>query len=478
MTKNEKEIIALSKLIVQCFNTKNSRNLKRIIKNKPINLLIDSMESLDNFEILNYFLFCSIGLRIGEIFISLSYENKILILNSANNKLIRDIFDDIEIDDIYELINDLPKKEFKKVIITISSDIRKKLISLSRYEEGEVGSLMNTSFVKFNSEITISQAVKIIKENKEEIELSGIIFIIDDDEKLVGQIQIYDILFEKKRNLKLKRIMNKNFVSINNHEEIEKLVNLFQKYELGIIPVVSDDEKLLGFINDSDVISIIQEEITEDIYKMYGINELDKPYIRTRVFDIVKSRIIWLILLMIASSFTSMALEGLQEWAGPFSTLLLVPIIPVISGTSGNAGSQSAATIIRSLSVGEITTKDYRKIFYKEFLVSLIMGLILALINFVRLIIYYQIFPLNFSEGLMPGMNKDIASVIISLGISLALFIAIILSKIVGSFLPLLAMKLKIDPAAMASPLLTTIIDTITVSILFLIGSGIIFLIV
>ncbi|MGL4647380.1 MAG: magnesium transporter [Mycoplasmoidaceae bacterium] len=484
MNKYEKEVITLSKLIVQAYNIKNSRNLKRIIKNKPINLLVDSIEHINDYEVLKYFLFCSINIRLGEIFISLSYENKVKVINSDSNKLIKDIFNDIEIDDIYELINELPKPEFKKVIVAISSTVRKKLISLSTYDEGEVGSIMNTSQVKLNGELTISKAVKIIEEKKDEIELNGMIYIIDDQEKLIGQIHIYDILLEKKRSLKLKKMMNKNFVTIQNNDDIEDLIVLFQKYELRMIPVVNKEEVLVGFVNDSDIISLVNEEATEDIYKMYGINELDKPYVRTRVLDIVKSRVVWLILLMIVSSFTSMALEGLQDWGGSIissglSTFVLVPIIPVISGTSGNAGSQAAATIIRSLSIGEIKTKDYRKVFYKEFLVSLVIGLSLAAVNFVRLIIYYQIFPIHFTnaggENILTNYSVDVATLIICAGISCALFLAILLSKFVGSFLPLLAMKIKIDPAAMASPLLTTIIDTLTVSILFLIGTGIIY---
>lgn len=483
MKQEKKEILFLSKIISQNYTQKNTRNLKKVIRNKPINILIESIENINDFETLNFFLFCAIKIRLGEIFLSLSYDNKMEVIRNGSSKLIKEIFDDLEADDLYEILNNLPKKEFKKTLFIISSEVRKEFIKLSRYEEGEVGSIMNSSFVELHCDLTISKAVKVIEDNKEDLELNGFIYVIDSNKKLVGKIYIYDILLRKERNLQIKKIMNKAFVSINNHEKIDNLLVMFQKYDLKEIPVVNSEDVLLGFIDDSDVISALKEETTEDIYKMYGINELDKPYSRTRVIDIVKSRILWLILLMIASTFTSIALEQLQDlsnnWTGgTLSTLILVPIIPVISGTSGNAGSQSAASIIRGLSIGDIGIKEYKKVVYKEFLVALTIGATLAIVNFLRLMIYYQIFPIDLSNN--PGIKWNVTefAAIISLGISAALFIAVLLSKFVGSILPIIAMKVKIDPASMASPLLTTIIDTITISILFLLGSGIIFALV
>ncbi|MGL5640075.1 MAG: magnesium transporter [Mycoplasmoidaceae bacterium] len=480
MKQDKKEIYSLSKIIQQNYAQKNTRNLKKIIKNKPINILIESIENINDFEVLNFFLFCAIKIRIGEIFISLSYDNKLEVIRKSASKLIKEIFDDLESDDLYEILDNLPKKEFKKTLFIISPNVREEFLKLSRYEEGEVGSIMNSSFVELYSDLTISKAVKIIENNKDDLELNGFIYVIDNNKKLVGQIYIYDILLRKERNIQIKKIMNKAFVSINNHEKIENLLVLFQKYDLKEIPVVNSDNVLLGFIDDSDVISALKEGTTEDIYKMYGINELDTPYSRTRVIDIFKSRILWLILLMIASTFTSIALEQLQglseSWTGgAFSTLILVPIIPVISGTSGNAGSQTAASIIRSLSIGDIGIKEYKKIIYKEFLVALAIGTTLATVNFLRLMIYYQIFPIDLSSNPEIKWSSLEFSAIISCGISFALLLAILLSKFVGSILPILAVKVNIDPASMASPLLTTIIDTITISILFLLGSGIIY---
>lgn len=480
MKQDKKEILSLSKIISQNYTQKNTRNLKKIIKNKPINILIESIEHINDFEILSFFLFCAIKIRLGEIFVSLSYDNKLEIIRKGASKLINEIFNDLEADDLYEILNNLPKKEFKKTLFIISSDVRKEFIKLSRYEEGEVGSIMNSSFVELYSDLTISKATKVIENNKEDLELNGFIYVIDKNKKLVGQIYIYDILLRKERNLQIKKIMNKAFVSINNHEKIETLIAMFQKYNLKEIPVVNSENVLLGFIDDGDVISALKDETTEDIYKMYGINELDNPYSRTRVIDIFKSRILWLILLMIASTFTSIALEQLQllsgSWiTGTLSSLVLVPIIPVISGTSGNAGSQSAASIIRGLSIGDIKISEYKKVIYKEFLVALMIGITLSLVNFLRLLIYYQIFPIDLSEHPNIRWNSLEFAAIISAGISATLFLAILLSKFVGSFLPILAIKIKIDPASMASPLLTTIIDTITISILFLLGSGIIY---
>ncbi|MGL4617439.1 MAG: CBS domain-containing protein, partial [Mycoplasmoidaceae bacterium] len=267
MKQDKKEIHSLSKIIKQNYAQKNTRNIKKIIKNKPINILIESIESINDFDTLNFFLFCSINIRIGEIFLSLSYENKLEVIRKSASKLIKEIFDDLETDDLYEILDNLPKKEFKKTLFIISPDLREEFLKLSRYEEGEVGSIMNSSFVELYSDLTISKAVKIIENNKDDLELNGFIYVIDNNKKLVGQIYIYDILLRKERNLQIKKIMNKAFVSINNHEKIENLLVLFQKYDLKEIPVVDSQNVLLGFIDDSDVISALKEETTEGIYK-------------------------------------------------------------------------------------------------------------------------------------------------------------------------------------------------------------------
>lgn len=479
MNAKSTNINILSKWLIDAYRTKNEKQIKKIVSSKPINSIVEAIEAIDDIDVVKFVLFSSRNIKIGQLFHFLPFERKVQILESATNKLISEIFNDMEVDDIYEFVMDISSELFRKIILIIDPEIRKQLLLISKYEEGEAGSIMNTSFFRCYEEWNINKAIDQISKSIDKNDFDKFIYVLNKKDQLVGKLEIYEIFLEKKRTKKIKEIMDEAVVSIDTDCEIEEIIQIFQKYNRESIPVVNREGMLVGVIDDNDILPAIQEEITEDIYKMYGITTLENPYARTSVLDIFKSRVIWLMVLMIVSTLTSFAIEYLTKWSNSIlsdalSTAILIPIIPVISGTSGNAGSQSAASVIRALSIGEISKKDYKRVIWREIQVALLMALSLAIFNFIRLLIYYAITnPMKISPSI-DGWG-DIS--IISLAISLCLFISIFLSKTVGAFLPLFAMKINTDPTSMASPMLTTLIDTATTTILFTIGTGIIMLI-
>ena len=474
----------IAKYIRQNYDSHNYRNIKKLIKTKPFNVLIEALEIIDNINIIKYFLVNTISKKhnlLGKFFETLNFEIKLQIIKTSNGKLIKQIFDDLEVNQAFDFLEDIPQELKKKILISISPDVRKDIIKLSKYDEDEIGQIMNPFLLKGELNWTIAEATQYLSDNREEISINGILYIIDEFESLKGSVNIHDVLLEKNKNKLIESIVNKAVIQVSTDEDIEDVILLFQKYDVASIPVINSKNKLVGVISDNDIISAISEETTDDIYKMYGITELTKPYMITRVLTIVKSRIFWLILLMIVSTLTSAMIDlftqlGINLVSG-LTTIFLIPIIPVITGASGNAGSQSAATIIRSLAIGEISSKDYKKVILKEFIVAIIIATILAVINYVRLIIYFSIRFAIVNDTDLTNSAFMITASITSIGISLSLFFAIVLSKMIGSLLPILAIKMNVDPASMASPLLTTIIDTLTTILLFSIGLGFILLV-
>lgn len=485
---------SIIKQMIESYTTHNEKTVKKILRSKAINVVIDALEQIEDIEIIKFVLFAARNLKMGQLFSYLSFDKKVEIIQTSNNKLIKQIFSEIEVDDIYEFILDIEPSLFKKILVSIDPEIRKQLMLLSKYEEGEVGSIMNIAFFKCYEDWTVSKTVKFTSETIDRNDFDKFIYVLDEENKLVGKIVIYDVLLEKKRSKKIKDLMDRAVLSIKTDTEIEEAIQIFQKYDRESIPVVNHENEMVGIITDNDILPALQEEITEDIYKMYGITTSSKSYSRISVLELFKSRIVWLLILMTVATLTSIAIEQLTTWSSKvlgnaLSTLLLVPIIPVISGTSGNAGSQSAASVIRGLSTGEIDKKDYGKIVLKELQVALLIGLSLAIFNFARLLVYYAVFfpPSTIGANVDPSSGNALPSdsladvdswwdiVAISAGISLCLFISISLSKIIGACLPLLAVKINTDPTAMASPMLTTLIDTATTTILFAIGTGIIY---
>lgn len=479
-----KNISKIEEKIKNAYDSLDVNQIKKIFKNKKTHLVIDILNQITDPNII---IFCIIILQKDKplrLINAMDFDLQKDILSSSSDSQLKLILKNLYADEIVSLIDHHPEHQ-KRIYFSVDKDTRKEISTLSSYEDDEIGRIMNPEPLYVNSSWTVNKAIKYIKNEYKELETTATIFVVDDNKKLLGIISIHDLFFAPKQSLKISSIMNIDFYQINATDDIEDIINLFDKYSLSSVPVVDSKNILLGFVRNTDINAIAQDETTEDIYKSYGITELKDPYSHASIWSIAKSRLLWLTILMIAATLTSIVLDQFQVLGAGLvsgiSTVLLVPLIPVLTGTSGNAGSQAAASVIRSLSLGEISRREYWKSIYKEFKVGLVVGAILALINFIRLLIYYAAtfnsmqFDSNSAAEALNGNELYWRLVIISLATSITLFLTLILSKTLGATLPIIAIKLKKDPAVMSSPVLATILDVLTSTLLFGIGIVVIY---
>jgi len=470
----QKDVDNLTILFNKNAEIKNVQRINKTIKAKPFNLIVEAINNIENINNLIFILVASSELHSNMIFESLRFEVREKVIEKSTNPELKIIINNIFPDEIFYIIETHPNYE-KKLLSSLDSYNKRKIYEIMEFEADTNGSLMNTELIKLNESWTVKHAIDMIKKDISNVQINTEFYIIDDEKKLVGSIRMNTLFFTDDHSLEISKLMATNIISVNAKDSIEDSISIFEKYSPESLPVCDDQNKLLGFISNEDVIDALQEEVTEDIYKMYGITQISTPYFHSTIWEIIKSRIFWLITLMIGATFTSIVIQQFQNHidfallATGITTAILIPILPVITGTTGNAGAQTSATVIRSLALGEITSKEYFKTIKKEFYIGIIIGFILAIVNFLRLSIFYAIFNeipenANVFVDKWAFYNFNIG---MSAMISLTLFISIIISKLIGSVLPILANKLNLDPASMSSPILATIADITSTTLLF-----------
>ncbi len=476
--------------ILLAYKALDVNQITKIFKNKKTQFVVDTLNQLEDA---NAIIFAMIILQKDtkiKLITLINYDLQKEIFETANDSQLKLLLKNLYADEIIGLIDEHQEYE-KRIYLALDKDMRKEISTLSKYDEDEIGRVMNPETLSVIDTWTVKKAINYIKEEYKDMELTSYVYVVDENRKLLGIIKIHDLFFSTKMNIKLSSMMETDFYQIKATDDVEEVVNMFDKYGISSAPVVDGNNILLGFVRNTDISIIAQEEATEDIYKLYGITELKEPYLHASIWSLAKSRLFWLTILLIASTITSVVIDLFQGWGesvtAGISSLVLVPLIPVLTGASGNAGSQSAASVIRALSIGEITPKEYLRTIWKEFRVGLLVGGILAVINFARLLIYDAAMLHDIAGDVRKTAiaNADKLSdleiytglVYIAIATSFTLFITIVLSKTLGSVLPIIATKLKMDPTVMSSPALATLLDVITTTLLFGIGIGIISLI-
>lgn len=479
LTKKE----SLASLINKYYENKDVTNLRKLFKRTKFNFINDALIELDRPEVA-LFLLMAIGNKASTIYRYLPNELQDEIVTIATNTQIKIIFSDLYPDEILDIADRNGKINFKKIFLNLSSEKRNLLKKIDKFEHDEAGSFMNPDFISFNAEWSINRCLKIIRKNFKRIEENLVMFVTSSSGLLLGQINLHDLFFCKNYKTKISSIMSESFLSVRSNDDIEQVIAMFTDYHYENIAVLDSENRLVGVINDNDILPAIEEEVTEDIYNMYGIQKTNESYINSSIFKIVKSRFLWVLILMISATLTSIVISlfenlGATLTAG-LSSILLVPILPVITGTSGNTGSQAFATIVRAMAVGDITPKEYRKSVIKEAKIGFLLGLLLAIVNVIRLSIYFAVpsFRTNYTAGSESAIiTPYLISFYISLGSSLALWVSVFLAKIFGTLLPMLATKLKLDPTVLCGPLIATSLDLCSTSLLFGIGIGILVLV-
>ena len=407
------------------------------------------LEELDDDKILVLFRLLPKDVA-AEVFSHFSKEQQEFIIESIADREIKSIIDELFLDDTVDLIEEMPANVVKKVLRNTSEERRKLINQFLKYPENSAGSLMTIEFVDLKKEMRVDQALESIRKNGVDKETINICYVIDSSRKLEGIIPIRKLILSDPSEI-LEDIMETNFVSVHTLDDQEEVANIFRKYDLIAVPVVDNENRLVGIITVDDIVDIIEEENTEDFHKMAAIQPSDEEYLKTKVTELAKHRVIWLLILMISATFTGTIIQRFEEVLR--SEVALTYFIPMLMDTGGNAGSQSATLIIRGLALEEISLADIFKVLWKELRVSIIVGVILAIINFARIIIMRQ------------------ASATIAATVSVSMLITVILAKVIGGSLPILAKKIGLDPAIMAGPLITTIVDALALLAYFSIAS-------
>ena len=428
-------------------------NNKRFSSLKPI---LNEMEPVDISEILNDIdkdklpiLFRILPKDMAaEVFVNMGSESQELLIEAFTNKELSNIINDLFADDVVDIIEEMPSNVVRKIMKVANSQTREDVNKLLGFPKDSAGSIMTPECITLRPTMTAGEALQKIRMQAIDKETIYTCYVTDNNKKLLGIVTAKDIILHNPSDI-VGDFMTESFVMAHTHTEREEVSNLLSKYDLLAIPIVDSEDRINGIVTIDDAIDVIQEETSEDISKMAAIVPTNKPYLQTSVFNIFKSRFPWLLILLVSATFTGLIINSYEGTLNALSPLLFA-CIPMLMDSGGNAGSQASVTIIRSLALNELEFKNVFKVIWKEIRVALLLALLLSLACFAKL---------QLIDKLIFGYDYTLK---ISLVVSMALFITIAVAKIVGACLPLLAKKCKLDPAVVASPFITTIVDAIS----------------
>ncbi len=408
------------------------------------------MESLDEEDLLKVFRILPKSIA-ADVFAYLEVDNQQMIITGLSDKEAANIIDNLMADDATDLLEEMPANIVKKILASASPETRRDINHLLRYPEDSAGSIMTVEYVDLKENITVKEAIERIRKVGVDSETINICYVLDSKRTLVGTVALRYLLISPEDEI-IGDIMHENVISLNTLMDQEEVARQFQKYDFTSMPVVDNENRLVGIVTVDDVVDIMQEEATEDMEKMAAIVPSDKPYMRTGVFETFQKRIPWLLLLMISATFTGRIITSFEDALS--SCVVLTAFIPMLMDTGGNAGGQASVTIIRGLSLNEIEFADMLKVIWKESRVSFLCGAVLGAANFVKLLF-------------LDRVGFEVAAVV-----CLTLVITVFIAKIVGCSLPMFAKKVGFDPAVMASPFITTIVDAISLMVYFQIAAS------
>lgn len=387
----------------------------------------------------------------SDVFANLEADTQQFIIESITDQELTLILNDLMMDDAVDMLEEMPANVVKRVLKTARPEDRVLLNQFLKYPENSTGSIMTAEFIELSAEMTVGEAISKIRKVGEEKETIYTCYVIDKTRILQGVVSVKSLLLSNDDH-KLSELMETEIIYAATADDREVTVKQLAKYDLLAMPVVDGENRLVGIVTVDDAVDVMEEEATEDFEKMAAMSPSDKPYLKTGVFSLAKKRIMWLMLLMVSGMLTG---GILSHYEAAFATIpLLVTFIPMLTDTGGNAGSQSSTLIIRGMAVGEISLRDLFRVFWKELRVSLIVGVALATVNFARMVIFYP-------HGAMMALT-----------VSLAMIATVVAAKTVGGILPIFAKLCHADPAIMAAPLITTIVDAFSLIIYFSIAKA------
>lgn len=396
----------------------------------------------------------------AETFVELDIDSQEALIHAFSDNELREVIDELYLDDAVDLIEEMPASVVKRILKNTDSETRKSINTLLKYPDDSAGSIMTPEFVDLKMDMTVEDAFKRIRRTGVDKETVYTCYVTDSSRHLLGVTTVRELLLHDYEDI-IGDFMETNVIFVNTLDDQELATQYFDKYNFLALPVVDMEERLVGIITVDDAMDVLQEENTEDIQKMNAMTPTETTYFKTGVFETWKARVPWLLFLMLSATFTGIIISSFEDALSKL--VVLTAFIPMLMGTGGNSGSQSSVTVIRALSLGEVDTSDIFKVIWKEFKVSIICGISLAVACFAKVIVI---------DGWMlktSGIDINVALVV-----SLTLCLTIICAKLIGCILPIVAKKMKLDPAVMASPFITTIIDAVCLIVYFVIAMALI----
>ena len=391
----------------------------------------------------------------AETFVEMEPDAQQLLIQGFSDNELREVLDELYVDDAADLVEEMPANVVRRILAQADPELRRSINQILRYPENSAGALMTMEYVSLRPEMTVEEAILRIRRQGVDKETIYTCYVLEKDRTLLGIVTVKDLLLAESDDTEIREIMTEAVISVNTQDDQEEVAKMFSKYNFLALPVVDTENRMVGIVTFDDAMDVMEEEATEDMEIMAAMTPSEKSYLKSTPFDLYKHRIPWLMLLMVSATFTGMIISSFE------SALALLPaltaFIPMLMDTGGNCGSQSSVTVIRSLSLDELEFSDLLTVMWKEVRTALLCGATLAVLCFAKVLLVDRLLMGNASISLS-----------VDLVICLALGVTVVIAKIVGCTLPLLAKKLGFDPAVMASPFITTIVDALSLLVYFL----------
>jgi len=436
--------------IRELLEKKDLKNLQEFLNSETSANIAEFIKENEEGEKENIILFRILSKeKAAEVFAELDADLQMQIVSSMTDDKLQSLLDELYFDDMIDFIEEMPSSVVKRVLENYKNENRSLINQFLSYEEDSAGSLMTIEYLSLKSHWTVRESLNYIRQKVKDLETIDVAYVRDKNRVLIGEISLKNLLLSKDEDI-IENVMNKNVLYVTTSTNQEDAIELFKKYDLTVLPVIDKEKILVGIITIDDMVDVIEEENTEDFQKMAAMAPSKEEYLESSVFELAKNRLTWLLVLMVSATFTGSIISKYEDIIEQM--VVLAAAIPMLMDTGGNAGSQSSTLVIRGMALGEIKLKDWFRVVWKELRVGIIVALGLGLVNFCRMRFI---------------LKQDMK---ISFLVSFTLGIVVVMAKLVGGVLPLGAKKLKMDPAIMAGPLVTTIVDALALMMYFYIA--------
>ena len=393
----------------------------------------------------------------AETFVEMEPDDQELLIRGFSDNELKEVLDELYVDDAADIVEEMPANVVRRILSQVDPEMRKSINQILRYPENSAGSIMTTEYVSLRPSMTVEEAILRIRRQGVDKETIYTCYVTQD-RKLLGLVTVKDLLLAEDDDMLISDLMLTNLISVTTLTDQEEVAQMLGKYDFLALPVVDNENRMVGIVTFDDAMDVMEEEATEDIERMGGMLPSEKTYLKSTVWELFKNRIPWLMLLMVSATFTGLIITGFEDALSEM--VVLTAFIPMLMGTGGNSGSQSSVTIIRALSLDELRFADLPRVIWKEIRTAVICGAALAIVCFGKIWLVDKLL-----------LGNDEINLMVDAVVCIALFVTVLIAKLVGAVLPLAAKAMKLDPAVMASPFITTIVDAVSLLVYFIVAN-------